>query len=57
MDAGYLSKGDEVALPATTFITVATPIIQLGLVPVYVDIDRESLNIDVDELEKVILDE
>jgi len=56
MDAGYLKKGDEVALPATTFITVATPIIQLGLVPVYIDIDPETLNINIDELRKAILD-
>ena len=56
LDAGLLNKGDEVALPATTFITVATPIIQLGLIPVYIDIDKNTLNINPRKLEKSIKD-
>ena len=56
MDAGYLKAGDEVAVPATTFISVVTPIIQLGLVPVYIDVELDSLNISPNELEKAIDD-
>ena len=56
MDAGYLKKGDEVAVPATTFISVVTPIIQLGLVPVYIDVRLDTLNIDPNELKKAIQD-
>ena len=41
-----LSRGDEVIVPACTFGRVVSPLYQLGLVPVYVDIDEESLNLD-----------
>jgi|TARA_R110002012_G_scaffold249910_5_gene427563 CDP-6-deoxy-D-xylo-4-hexulose-3-dehydrase len=51
LESGDLKKGDEVAMPATTFISVATPVLQLGLKPVYIDVEKDSLNIDVDELE------
>ena len=44
---------DEV-IPASTFATVAMPIIQVGLKPVYVDIDLDTLNISVEELKKAI---
>lgn len=52
--SGKVKKGDEVIIPATTFATVASPIIQAGLIPVYVDIDDQSWNIDPKELEKAI---
>lgn len=56
LDAGCLELGDEVALPATTFISVATPILQLGLIPVYVDVEVDTLNLDLDEFEKLLND-
>ena len=34
---GKLNKGDYVVVPSTTFISVATPVLQLGLIPLYVD--------------------
>ena len=46
IESGDLMVGDKVAIPATTFISVATPILQLGLVPVYVDV-KEDLNMDM----------
>jgi len=49
-----LKDGDEVILPASTFATVAMPVIQAGLVPVYVDICEETLNMDPREVEKAI---
>lgn len=52
--SGRVKKGDEVMIPATTFATVASPIIQAGLIPVYVDIDKNSWNIDPKEVEKAI---
>ena len=54
IQSGALKKGDEVALPATTFISVATPIVQLGLKPVYVDIDKATLNMDMKALENAL---
>ena len=50
----HLKEGDEVIIPASTFATVAMPIIQIGLKPVYVDIDPKTLNIDIKEIEKAI---
>ena len=49
-----LKNNDEVIIPASTFATVAMPILQSGLVPVYVDIDIKSLNIDPIEIKKAI---
>ena len=49
-----LRDNDEVIIPASTFATVAMPIIQVGLKPVYVDIDLDTLNISVEELKKAI---
>ena len=54
LEAGDLKEGDEVIVPATTFVTVVSPIIQLGLIPVYVDVDPQTLNIDPKEIEKAI---
>jgi len=52
--SGKVPRGSEVILPATTFPTVASPILQVGLVPVYVDVDEHSWNIDPKEVEKAI---
>jgi CDP-6-deoxy-D-xylo-4-hexulose-3-dehydrase len=51
-----LRPGDEVIVPATTFSTVFNPIIQHQLVPVVVDVDVETLNINPDALEKAVSD-
>ena len=47
-----LYPGDEVIVPAVTWPTTITPIIQNGCVPVFVDIDPETLNLKTEELEK-----
>ena len=49
-----LKNGDEVIVPAATFATVAMPIIQLGLKPVYTDIDIKTFNIDPIKIKKAI---
>lgn len=49
-----LPKGSEVITPLLTFATTVAPIIQKGLVPVFCDVDRFSLQINIDQLEKVI---
>jgi len=46
LEAGRLQAGDEVIVPATTFATVAAPIVQLGLVPVYADVESDTFNLD-----------
>lgn len=47
-------RGDEVIVPALSFVATGNSIFQAGLKPVFVDIKRETLNIDVDKIEAVI---
>ncbi len=41
-----VNPGDEVIVPAFTFPTTASAFVRCGAVPVFVDIDRATLNID-----------
>ena len=54
--SGMVKKGSEVIIPATTFTTVVSPIIQNGLIPVFVDVDRDSYNVSIEEVENAIND-
>lgn len=49
-----LEPGDEVIVPAISWSTTYFPIIQLGLVPVFVDVSMESFNIDVRKVRAAI---
>ena len=49
-----LKAGDEVILPTLCWSTSLWPIIQSNLKPVFVDINKHTLNIDEDLLEKKI---
>ncbi len=49
-----LRPGDEVIVPAVTWATTVAPILQLGLVPVLVDIDAQTLNMRPDGLREAI---
>lgn len=49
-----LKKGDEVITVAAGFPTTINPIIQNGLVPVFVDVELGTYNIDIKNLEKAI---
>jgi dTDP-4-amino-4,6-dideoxygalactose transaminase len=51
-----LEKGDEVLLQAFTCNAAVNPIIASGLIPVFVDIEKETLNIDPKDLERKISD-
>ena len=46
-----LKRGDEVITVAAGFPTTVAPVLQLGLVPVFVDVTLPTCNIDVSELE------
>jgi CDP-6-deoxy-D-xylo-4-hexulose-3-dehydrase len=46
-----IRKGDEVITVAAAFPTTVSPIVQFGAVPVFVDIDIETLNIDISAME------
>lgn len=49
-----LKAGDEVITTACGFPTTLNPIIQNGLVPVFVDVDLGTYNIRTDKLEKAV---
>ena len=49
-----LKKGDEVLIPSICWSTSLWPIIQCGLKPVFVDVDKENFNINLDDLKKKI---
>jgi CDP-6-deoxy-D-xylo-4-hexulose-3-dehydrase len=51
-----VQKGDEVITVASGFPTTINPIIQLGLIPVFIDCDIETCNIDVKQVEESITD-
>lgn len=49
-----LRPGDEVIVSALSWSTTVWPLVQHGLVPVIVDIDPETLNIDPEQVERAI---
>lgn len=56
LNLGYFKKGDKIGVSALTWGTNVMPIIQLGLVPVAVDCEIESLNISSKTLSERIDD-
>lgn len=54
LEAGELHPGDEIIVPASTFPTVASPIIQVGCIPVYVDMDPTTYNINPQAIEAAL---
>ncbi len=51
-----LKAGDEVITVAAGFPTTIAPIVQAGCIPVFVDVDLETCNIDVTQLDLAISD-
>jgi dTDP-4-amino-4,6-dideoxygalactose transaminase len=51
-----LKRGDEVIVPAVSWSTTYFPLQQYGLKVKFVDIDRKTLNMDLDKLEAAITD-
>lgn len=54
MMALELKPGDEVIIPAFTYVATAEAIALLGLIPVMVDVEQETFNISVKEIENAI---
>lgn len=47
-------RGDEIIIPALTFVATGNAVLQAGFHPVFVDVDRQTLNIDPKKIEEVI---
>lgn len=50
----HFKKGSEVITPACTFNTTLAPIVQLGLKPVFVDVDLGTFVVNFDSVKKAI---
>lgn len=54
VEAMGLPMGSEVITPVLTFATTVTPLVQKGLVPVFVDVEEGTYQVNVDQLERAI---
>ena len=49
-----LQPGDEVIVPAFTFVSTASAFMLYGAKPIFVDVRQDTLNIDIDQVEAAI---
>ncbi len=49
-----IGPGDEVIVPALTFVATVNPVMYVGAIPVFVDVDSRTWNIDPVEIERNI---
>lgn len=54
MMALELKPGDEVIVPSFTYVATAEVIALLGLTPVMIDVDKETFNVNVSDIEAAI---
>ena len=47
-------RGDEIIVPALTFVATGNAVLQAGFTPVFIDIQRETLNINPEKIEAAI---
>jgi dTDP-4-amino-4,6-dideoxygalactose transaminase len=47
-------RSDEIIVPALSFVATGNAVLQAGFIPVFVDIDRRTLNIDPNKIEERI---
>ena len=57
VERGWISKGDKVIVPAVGWSTSYFPFIQYGIDLVFVDVDEDTWNINVDQIEDNIKDD
>lgn len=49
-----IKSGDEVIIPAFTWVSTANVVLYCGATPVFVDVDRTTFNIDVTQISKKV---
>lgn len=52
--SGRLPRGSEVIVPAVSWSTTYAPLEQFGMKLIFVDIDKDTLNIDVEAVKKAV---
>ncbi len=56
IEMGVMKKGDKIMVPANTYIASVLAISDNGLVPVFVEPDEKSFNIDIRKIEEKLSD-
>ena len=56
IELGHLAPGDEVIIPANTYIASVLAVTDCGLAPVFVEPDEETMNLDWTKVEEAITD-
>ena len=54
IEKGLLQKGDSVVVPALSWATDLSPVVQLGLNPILCDCNLNDLSIDIEHLKKLV---
>ncbi|WP_175622856.1 DegT/DnrJ/EryC1/StrS family aminotransferase [Chryseobacterium schmidteae] len=54
IEMGFMKKGDEIIVPANTYIASVLAISDNGLIPILVEPNEKSLNIDISKIEESI---
>ena len=49
-----IKKGDEVIVPDITFVATANAVVLSGAIPIFADIEKETMNISLDSIKKKI---
>ena len=52
--AAGLQAGDEVIVPPYTFLATATAVVEVNAIPIFVDVERDSFNLDPARIEAAI---
>lgn len=55
LQAGYISAGSKVVVPAVGWGTTIAPLLQLGLIPVIVDVDEKTFGLDSAKVEEKLV--